>query len=148
MECGCPMPHKLEKWKLCHNLLILYFLKCLIPFVKFSCWSKFHVKTITASRVITVFTRLDWKSGKRKCTYLRFFFNILKLEHVSDIKLCLNVSNVKLLNNDKARVTSHIAFSIIKGPPLRVKFPPIHINGKTDLSQLCYTLQWWLNQLN
>ena len=51
--------HKSEQWWLCHNLLAWrqsqFFLLFRVSLVKFSYWSKFHVKMITGSEVITIF---------------------------------------------------------------------------------------------
>ena len=50
---------KSEKWQWCHNFSTWrqrqFFLDCFVSPAKFSYWSKFHVKIITGSGIMTIF---------------------------------------------------------------------------------------------
>ena len=109
-----------------HDVIVNFFWRCFISFVKFSYWSKFHVNIITGSGIKTIFfykglTR-NPEIGK---THVWVLPNTWRLGQVMDTKFGTNVSNRMLLNAAKCQGYSFYRFWVIKGKPTGgVKLPP------------------------
>ena len=111
--------------KICwHDVIIIFFLLCLVSLVKFSYWSKFHVNIITVSRVMTIF----FYKGLTTNTPVWVLHNIWRLRQLKDTKFDTNVSNEMLLNSASQLLLSYsvihlsfylsfYCFSVIKGKP-------------------------------
>ena len=93
---------KLEKWQwrqiFWHEVIIKFFWRSFVSFVKFSYWSKFHVNIIIGSGVMTNF----------------FSPNIWRLWLVKNTKFGTDVSNKMILNVAKCQGYSFYRFWVIK----------------------------------
>ena len=88
--------------------------------VKFSYWSKFHVKIITGSRIMTIFFIGDWpeiwklETGKPRLSFSQY----LETGASYGYQICgMNASNRMLLNAAKFQGYSFNRFWVIKEKP-------------------------------
>ena len=100
------------------DVIVKFFWRCFISFVKFSYWSKFHVNIITGSGIMTIF----FYKGLTRNPEIRkspvwLLPSIWKLGRVMDAKFGTNVSNIILLNAAKFQCYSFYCFWVIKGKP-------------------------------
>ena len=96
-----------------------------ISFVRFSYWSKFHVKIITCSGAMTIpFYNGLTRNPENGNTPVWVLPNILRLAWVRINKLGTNVCSTMLLNVAKSQGYSFYRFWVIKGKPTEGKISP------------------------
>ena len=108
-----------------HEVIVRFFWRYRVSFVKFSYWSKFHVNLSTCSGVMAIFvykrlTRNPEIGNNPVCA----LSNIWRLGRVKDTKFGRNVSNEKLLNAATCQVYRFYRFWDIKGKPAVGKYEP------------------------
>ena len=115
----------------------LFFFNVVLFLVKFSYWSKFHVKIITGSKVMKIFFYMGFtrnpKIGNNSVWVLP---NTWRLGWVMYTKFGTNVSNKILVKAAKCQCCNFYRFWVIKRKPTRgVKLPPrptqIRVNSLT-----------------
>ena len=118
-----------------HDVIVNFFWHCLVSLVKFSYWSKSHVRIITGSGVMTnSFYKGLTRNLKIGNTPLWVLPNIWRLGRVMNTKYGTNVSNKMLLNAAKCQSYSFYRFWVIKGKPTggRMHFWPKNIVSQSD----------------
>ena len=99
-----------------YDVIIKFFWRCFVSFVKFSYWSKFHVNSITGSGIMAIFF---YKGLNRNLEIenspVWVLPNIWRLGWVMDTKCGTNVSNRMLLNVAKFQSYSFYRLWVIKG---------------------------------
>ena len=99
-----------------YDVIIKFFWRCFVSFVKFSYWSKFHVNSITGSGIMAIFF---YKGLNRNLEIenspVWVLPNIWRLGWVMDTKCGTNVSNRMLLNVAKFQSYSFYHLWVIKG---------------------------------
>ena len=104
----------------------IFFWRFFLSFVKFSCWSKFHVNIITSSEVMIIyFYKGSTRNPEIRNTPIWVLPNIWRLGQVSDTKFGMDVSNEMLLNAAKMPGLQLLPFTVsefwvIKGKPTGV----------------------------
>ena len=104
----------------------IFFWRCRVTLVNFSCWSKFHVNIMTVSGITTTFVYkgLTWNPQIGN-TDVCVWPHIWRLRWVRDTTFDTNVSNKKLLNAAKCQGCSFYPFWVIKGKLTgAAKLPP------------------------
>ena len=101
-----------------HEVIVNFFWRCFVSLVKFSYWSKFHVNTITGSRIMTIFFDKGLtRNPEIGNTPVWVLPNFWRLRRVMDTKFGTNVFNRMLLNTANFQDYSFYCFWFIKGKP-------------------------------
>ena len=142
---------KIKKWQWHHNFLTWrqrQLFLTLFFFVKFSCWSKFHVNIITGSAIMTIsFYKGLTRNPEIRNTPIWALPNIWRLGWVMDAKFGTNVSNRILLKAAKFQGYSFYYFWVIKGKPTGggVKLAPPHTQIRVNWNEnFDYFFTWSL----
>ena len=108
-----------------HDVIVKFFWRCVISYVKFSNWYKFPVNVMSGSRITTIlFYKGLTRNPEIRNTNVWVLPNIWRLGQVRDTKFGTNVSNEMLLNAAKCQGYSFYPCWVIKGKPTgRVKLP-------------------------